>query len=585
MSLSLTIEPDLLRDMFFKLRTRDDILELLDVDEQQLIYYLYIRPEQQRYRKIFLKKKTGGYRIISSPATALKIVQRKFLQVLETVYEAKPAVHGFVPGKSIVSNARMHDQKTYVLNIDLQDFFPSINFGRVRGLFMAAPYRFNEEVATILAQICCHRGSLPQGASTSPIISNMICARLDRELLRFAQQNRCTYTRYADDITFSTTTKKLPYNLVRLADSTGQIELGADLVSIITDNGFQVHPEKSRLQVMTRRQEVTGLTVNKFPNVRRRFIRQIRAMLYAWKKFDLQNAEREYYERYCTKRYPDFKTKPPFRQVVIGKIEFVGMVRGKNDHIYLRFRDMLMDLDNPYRQAVEKKAEEQPFSITPLILTEGKTDWKHLKRAFQIMQERGLFRQMTLEFQERDIEAGSGELKNTCKYLSRVRQGQPVIAIFDRDEPQIMSEVTVNGGMKAWGNNVFSFAIPVPDHRRETPEVCIELLYTDDDITKVDSHGRRLYLSTEFVPRSGRHKERPELSYPNPGKLKPNKLTIIDNTVFDMYSNNVALPKDDFAELVLAGNEPFHDVGVDAFKPIFEMIVAVIQTVNASEKA
>ncbi len=233
---------------FFQLETRRDIAELLEITEKQLIYYLYIIPEHQRYKRFEIPKKRGGTREIFAPATSLKIVQQKLNQVLQIVYKVKPSAHGFVPEKSILSNALPHVRKRFVLNLDLKDFFPSINFGRVRGLFMHRPYTRNHEVATTLAQICCFNGYLPQGAPSSPIVSNMICAKLDSELQRLAKEHRCTYTRYADDITISTSHLIFPGGLAYFSDERGRVEIGDELKTIIKDNWFEINELKNRLQ-------------------------------------------------------------------------------------------------------------------------------------------------------------------------------------------------------------------------------------------------------------------------------------------------------------------------------------------------
>ncbi|MDJ0742704.1 MAG: reverse transcriptase domain-containing protein [Xenococcaceae cyanobacterium MO_167.B27] len=193
-----------LKDKFNKLKNRCDIANLLDITDYQLRYHLYIHSLKSAYTEFKIPKKSGGYRHILQPITSLKIIQQKLNQVLKAVYEPKPSTHGFTVGRSIVTNAQAHLRQRYLLNIDLKDFFPSINFGRVRGLFMAKPYNCTEEVATILAQICCYDNQLPQGSPTSPIISNMICSKLDSQLQRLAKKHQCIYTRYADDITFST---------------------------------------------------------------------------------------------------------------------------------------------------------------------------------------------------------------------------------------------------------------------------------------------------------------------------------------------------------------------------------------------
>jgi RNA-directed DNA polymerase len=182
-----------------------------------------------------------------------------------------------VVGKNIVDNAQRHKKKRWVLNIDLDNFFPSINFGRVRGMFLKKPFYVPESVATLLAQICCYGNNLPQGAPTSPIISNMICAKMDSELQDLAWTCRCFYTRYADDITFSTTLPDFPVQIAKV-HSLLDIELGKELKGIIESNGFNINPNKTRAFSYKQRQEVTGLTVNKRPNVRRKYIMQVRAI-------------------------------------------------------------------------------------------------------------------------------------------------------------------------------------------------------------------------------------------------------------------------------------------------------------------
>jgi RNA-directed DNA polymerase len=346
MSLVLTPTPEQLREQFVTLRTRADVARLLDVEENRLIYHLYISPPTERYAVFQVRKRSGDFREIAAPVTALKIIQRKLNQVLQVVYQVKPAVHGFVQGKSIVTNAAVHSGKRFVLNIDLMDFFPTIHFGRIRGMFMALPYNLNEEVAQVLAQICCFNSRLPQGAPTSPIISNMICAKMDSQLLRLAQRHRCIYTRYADDISFSTSMPQFPSAIARILGRTGQVEIGDELQQIVEGNGFALNSRKTRLQTRYGRQEVTGLTTNRRPNVQRKYVRQIRAMLHAWDHFGLDDAQDHFVTRYDAKhRNPERDEPPLFGRVVKGKIEFLGMVRGKNDPLYLRFHEQLRRLD------------------------------------------------------------------------------------------------------------------------------------------------------------------------------------------------------------------------------------------------
>lgn len=328
-----------LREQFYLLKTVEDIAKLLGISHRRLVYHIYLVNPSERYKTFEIPKKSGGMRQISTPITALKLIQRKLNQVLQAVYQIKPSVHGFVKGKNIVTNAHAHAKKRYVLNIDLKDFFPSVNFGRVRGMFIAEPYGLNPDVATVLAQICCHDNQLPQGAPTSPIITNMICAKMDSQLQRLAKECKATYTRYADDMTFSTTLPQFPEALAKVFTEEGQekVALGDALLAIIAENGFDINEKKVRLQTRGNHQEVTGLTTNEFPNVDRNYVRQVRAMLHAWAKFGLAAAEKEFQEKYEGKSRLPVKGKANFKQVLRGKIEFIGMVKGKNDPIYQKF--------------------------------------------------------------------------------------------------------------------------------------------------------------------------------------------------------------------------------------------------------
>lgn len=220
MSLFLATEPEDLRKQFSLLTTRRDIAKLLEIDISQFVYYLYGIPEERHYCVFMIPKNKTGSREISAPITPIKIIQRKLNQVLQTVYKPSNAVHGYIKGinRGIISNAKPHVKAGVVLNIDLKDFFPYINFGRVQGLFKHAPYNFNDEVSKTLAKICCYKQSLPQGAPTSPIISNMICSRMDRQLSKLARDNDCIYTRYADDITFSCEGNQLPESIAQNED-------------------------------------------------------------------------------------------------------------------------------------------------------------------------------------------------------------------------------------------------------------------------------------------------------------------------------------------------------------------------------
>ena len=304
MPTSLTRDDAILVSKFRTLQTGRDVAALLEVSYSDLTYHLYRRPLALRYKRFSISKKTGSKRIISAPVSALKILQKKLNYILQMIYTPKACVHGFVRGRSVLTNAQTHVRRGTILNIDLYEFFPSINFGRVRGMFMAPPYNVPEKAATVLAQLCCFDGHLPQGAPTSPVVSNMVCGKLDSDLFRLARRFRCTYCRYADDITFSTTRNKLPSPLGRLIhdDESTSAEVGELLRSTIENNGFHINFAKTRIQGRGTRKEVTGLVVNRAPNVQRKYVRQLRAVIYAINKFGFEAAESEFQNHYYRKQ-------------------------------------------------------------------------------------------------------------------------------------------------------------------------------------------------------------------------------------------------------------------------------------------
>ncbi|WP_229799809.1 reverse transcriptase domain-containing protein, partial [Vogesella fluminis] len=168
--------------------------------------------------------------------------------------------HGFIRKRSILTNAMMHLHKKNVLNVDLKNFFDSFNFGRVRGFFIKNNnFKLDPNIATVIAQIACHENKLPQGSPCSPVISNLITHSLDIRLASLAKANSCTYSRYADDITFSTREKVFPSRL--MAETEQEYIPSKRLNSEIRRAGFGLNENKTRIQYKDSRQEVTGLVV------------------------------------------------------------------------------------------------------------------------------------------------------------------------------------------------------------------------------------------------------------------------------------------------------------------------------------
>ena len=263
-----------------------DLAKLLGFMPKAMSYILYKIPDANKYQSFEIQKKSGGVRTIKAPVAQLSLLQTRLADLLNDCMhelgQANPryqiASHGFRKGRTIISNANVHRKRLYVFNVDISDFFGAINFGRVRGfLIKDKAFELNPAVATLIAQIACHENSLPQGSPCSPTISNLIANILDGRLLRLAKHTRCTYTRYADDITFSTNKSLFPQEIARELAGPNW-EPGHRLVEAIDGCGFQLNPAKTRMSLSRSRQTVTGLVVNSKPNIRQDYYRTVRAM-------------------------------------------------------------------------------------------------------------------------------------------------------------------------------------------------------------------------------------------------------------------------------------------------------------------
>jgi hypothetical protein len=272
------------------------------------------------YRRFTLPKKTGGERTISAPLPRLKRAQYWVLDNVLAKVPLHAAAHGFVPGRSIVSNAAPHTGKPVVINLDLKDFFPSVTYPRIKGVFRALGY--GEHVATTLALLCSENAAdelevdgerffvggkgrdrvLPQGAPTSPMLTNILCRRLDRRLQGLADQLGFTYTRYADDLTFSASPEG--------AEHVGR--LLRRVHHVLRDEGFTPHPDKQRVMRASSRQEVTGIVVNEKPSVSRTERRRLRAALHTAQRKGVEAAT--------------WHGQPATRDTLVGYARFVQMV-------------------------------------------------------------------------------------------------------------------------------------------------------------------------------------------------------------------------------------------------------------------
>ncbi len=225
------------------------------------------------YRHFTIPKKNNTERSISEPLPSLKEVQRWILDNILDKLALSRFAKGFVKNRNIKENARFHRKQRYVLSLDIKNFFPSIKYKQVFHLFSSIGYC--ESVSTLLSNLCTLDNSLPQGAPTSPAISNLVCRRVDSRLSGFALKNKIRYTRYADDITFSGDFD--PGRILRFTSK------------VLSESKFTVNKTKTRLMEQHQRQEVTGIVVNSKMQAPRELRKKLRQQIYYIKEFGLES--------------------------------------------------------------------------------------------------------------------------------------------------------------------------------------------------------------------------------------------------------------------------------------------------------
>lgn len=323
---------------------------LKPVKLKSITYYSNPKLASKSYSVFDVPKKTGGKRQIHAPVNGLKHIQQTLAVILQCIFEPHPAAKGFVAGKAITDNAKPHIGKNYVFNIDLKDFFPSVDKPRFWKRLQYPPFNLNKEtgrleIANRLAGLCftemdvernidnqwqiVNLDVLPQGAPTSPVITNIIAERLDKRLSGLAKRFGCTYTRYADDITFS--------SMHNVYQPDGDFR--KELKRIVDSQSFVINQKKTRLQKNEHRQEVTGITVNEKLNVNRRYIKQLRHWLYFWEKYGEEKANDLFIKAYSADKGHVNQEEPAMRQVIDGKLLYLKMVKGEDDTTYLKLKN------------------------------------------------------------------------------------------------------------------------------------------------------------------------------------------------------------------------------------------------------
>lgn len=256
-----------------KIKTKRELSDILGVEYPKLTYVLYAKRIVNCYSSFSIPKRDGTLREISAPDSDLKPIQKAlaiFLQEHRNTFKNKTISHGFESNRNIITNSVKHRNKKIVINIDIENFFGSFHFGRVKGYFeKSKKFQLSSEVATTIAHIACYKDGLPQGSPCSPIITNYICEILDNDLLKLTRKYKLSYTRYADDLTFSTNDMNF---------STNKDQFIEEANSIIENFGLRVNHKKTKISYNNSRQEVTGLVVNEKVNVKKEYVKETRAM-------------------------------------------------------------------------------------------------------------------------------------------------------------------------------------------------------------------------------------------------------------------------------------------------------------------
>lgn len=445
-------------------QTKFDLAKLLQIEPQNLTYLIYGLSDEEKYKEFTIPKKNGGVRRIHAPIKELKDLQRRLSNILQSCLieiesESKRSSpsHAYKKECSIITNAKSHTRMKWVLNLDLEDFFPSLHFGRVRGYFITNKhFELTEEVSTVIAQIACYDKKLPQGAPCSPVITNLICNILDVRLSKLARENKCKYSRYADDITFSSRSGDISKNLVKNNDHIWLVS--GKLKKEIERSGFSINKKKTRVQYKNSRQDVTGLVVNEKVSIPSKYWRTVRAMV-----------DNLLYCGFFTinKTVDEEGERKEIR--IMGKL---SQLEGMLSHI--ESIDSYNKKINPTKKLNQRERTYRDFlyykkfyaNDKPVIICEGKTDHVYLRCALKnlssdfpnliekvdgkLLSNLSFYKYSDLEMKLLGITGGSDLLRafisnypKVIKKFSAKASSNPVIIVIDNDKgaKEIFSQI------------------------------------------------------------------------------------------------------------------------------------------------
>lgn len=315
---------------FCSLKRVQDLCYLLKIEKRQLMLLV----KQPKYRVFEVPKKSGGKRLIETPSPVLKKLQSILNRYLQSVYyfEKSSASFGFVLNvsndedrRNVVTNAQKHLGKPFMLNIDLKDFFHSVTYDKVEQLFRGTPFYFTDELAETLAQLTTYQERLPMGTPTSPVLSNLACRNIDEKLMTYAADQKIVYTRYADDMSFSSVNEI----------TAEQVEA---ITSIIQEAGFEVNPEKIKLFGEQDTKVVTGLVIAKKVELAPEFIPNLTQEISQLHHImTIQNQQGELSTIWVEQ----------FKLQIRGRLSFAGFVLGYRNKSYQQLKDAFYTAINP----------------------------------------------------------------------------------------------------------------------------------------------------------------------------------------------------------------------------------------------
>lgn len=426
-----------IKNRVVQLKSVEDLAELLTdikrdmmkikrypISEKQLRLFSDERISPKRFRTFHIRKKSGGWREIKAPTYQFSFILKALSIALDAVFEPDSAAMGFTTGKSVVSNADVHVGHNYVFNIDLKDFFPSIPQARVWGRLKVKPFNFSPEIAAVIAGLCCTyneqqgKNVLPQGSPVSPLLTNAICNRLDYRMKGVAKRFGLHYSRYADDMTFSSM-----HNIYQEGS-----KFRKEILKIIKEEGFIINDKKTRLLKTGTRQEVTGLTVNDKANVSRKYVQELRWLIHNWEKFGYARAYALFYPRYKSEKGYIKKGEPVMENVIGGKLNYLKMVKGANNPAFLKLQARYDNLQQViFEGTEEEKGKAKKFMFVQPYTMEEFKEYFHTDIQLEVSKRGKLIGKCNIFGMDKIFAVSRKTQGSLCPHLKELEAGSNVV--------------------------------------------------------------------------------------------------------------------------------------------------------------